>query len=202
MYRQDSWAACLRVLDARSTLPTCMCSPQLPSGPHSTPVHSAGPQLRSTPHSSLNHAPALSPVRSPQVPRYTGIVNCFTRVSAEQGVASFWRGNLANVVRYFPTQVRLRGAHTARRLPRCKRSAATSSASHLAARPSSAAQRCLLTCWPFCCGPASSLLCRPSTLPSRTPSRACSRSTTPRPTSGPSSPSTWRRAAWPVPAPC
>ncbi len=45
-----------------------------------------------------------------QVPRYTGIVNCFTRVSAEQGVASFWRGNLANVVRYFPTQVRWRAA--------------------------------------------------------------------------------------------
>lgn len=33
-----------------------------------------------------------------------GILNCFTRVSAEQGLASFWRGNLANVVRYFPTQ--------------------------------------------------------------------------------------------------
>ena len=31
-------------------------------------------------------------------------MNCFTRVSAEQGIASFWRGNLANVVRYFPTQ--------------------------------------------------------------------------------------------------
>lgn len=36
--------------------------------------------------------------------RYTGIVNCFTRVNAEQGFASFWRGNLANVLRYFPTQ--------------------------------------------------------------------------------------------------
>jgi len=33
-----------------------------------------------------------------------GIANCFTRVAAEQGLASFWRGNLANVVRYFPTQ--------------------------------------------------------------------------------------------------
>lgn len=42
-----------------------------------------------------------------QVPRYTGIANCFTRVTAEQGFASFWRGNLANVVRYFPTQVRV-----------------------------------------------------------------------------------------------
>lgn len=41
---------------------------------------------------------------SGEIPRYTGIVNCFTRVSAEQGVGSFWRGNMANVVRYFPTQ--------------------------------------------------------------------------------------------------
>ena len=38
------------------------------------------------------------------MPRYTGIANCFTRVTAEQGFASFWRGNLANVIRYFPTQ--------------------------------------------------------------------------------------------------
>jgi solute carrier family 25 (mitochondrial adenine nucleotide translocator), member 4/5/6/31 len=41
---------------------------------------------------------------SGEVPRYTGIVNCFTRVTAEQGFASFWRGNTANIVRYFPTQ--------------------------------------------------------------------------------------------------
>jgi len=41
---------------------------------------------------------------SGEIPRYTGIVNCFTRVTAEQGFASFWRGNVANVVRYFPTQ--------------------------------------------------------------------------------------------------
>ncbi len=43
-------------------------------------------------------------IRSGKIPRYTGIVNCFRRVAAEQGVASFWRGNLANVIRYFPTQ--------------------------------------------------------------------------------------------------
>lgn len=43
-------------------------------------------------------------IKSGEIPRYTGIGNCFTRVAAEQGVASFWRGNLANVVRYFPTQ--------------------------------------------------------------------------------------------------
>ena len=41
---------------------------------------------------------------SGEVARYTGIVNCFTRVSAEQGFGSFWRGNMANIVRYFPTQ--------------------------------------------------------------------------------------------------
>jgi solute carrier family 25 (adenine nucleotide translocator) protein 4/5/6/31 len=43
-------------------------------------------------------------IMSGEVPRYTGIVNCFTRVTAEQGFASFWRGNLANIIRYFPTQ--------------------------------------------------------------------------------------------------
>jgi len=43
-------------------------------------------------------------IQSGEVPRYTGVINCFKRVSAEQGVASLWRGNLANVVRYFPTQ--------------------------------------------------------------------------------------------------
>lgn len=36
--------------------------------------------------------------------RYKGIVDCFTRVTKEQGFLSFWRGNLANVIRYFPTQ--------------------------------------------------------------------------------------------------
>ena len=36
--------------------------------------------------------------------RYNGLVDCFARVQREQGFASFWRGNLANVIRYFPTQ--------------------------------------------------------------------------------------------------
>lgn len=43
-------------------------------------------------------------IRSGEVPRYTGIVNCFSRVRAEQGFAAFWRGNFTNVIRYFPTQ--------------------------------------------------------------------------------------------------
>jgi solute carrier family 25 (adenine nucleotide translocator) protein 4/5/6/31 len=41
---------------------------------------------------------------SGEVARYTGIINCFTRVAAEQGILSFWRGNFTNVIRYFPTQ--------------------------------------------------------------------------------------------------
>ncbi len=36
--------------------------------------------------------------------KYTGIMDCFKRVGSEQGVGSFWRGNGANVIRYFPTQ--------------------------------------------------------------------------------------------------
>lgn len=36
--------------------------------------------------------------------QYKGIIDCFVRVNKEQGFASFWRGNLANVIRYFPTQ--------------------------------------------------------------------------------------------------
>merc|ERR1712178_316184 len=43
-------------------------------------------------------------ILSGEVPRYTGIFNCFTRVSSEQGMAAFWRGNTVNVIRYFPTQ--------------------------------------------------------------------------------------------------
>lgn len=36
--------------------------------------------------------------------RYKGIMDVLVRVPKEQGVAALWRGNLANVIRYFPTQ--------------------------------------------------------------------------------------------------
>ncbi|PBP27732.1 40S ribosomal protein S3aE [Diplocarpon rosae] len=36
--------------------------------------------------------------------KYDGIVECFKRTTAQEGVASLWRGNTANVIRYFPTQ--------------------------------------------------------------------------------------------------
>ena len=39
-----------------------------------------------------------------EMKKYDGIMDCARRVSSEQGNLAFWRGNLANVLRYFPTQ--------------------------------------------------------------------------------------------------
>jgi len=36
--------------------------------------------------------------------RYNGIMDCFRRTTASEGVMALWRGNTANVIRYFPTQ--------------------------------------------------------------------------------------------------
>ena len=36
--------------------------------------------------------------------RYKGIIDCFKRTAQQEGIISFWRGNTANVIRYFPTQ--------------------------------------------------------------------------------------------------
>jgi solute carrier family 25 (adenine nucleotide translocator) protein 4/5/6/31 len=41
-------------------------------------------------------------IASGEVPRYAGIADCFKRVYREEGLPAFWRGNLANVLRYFP----------------------------------------------------------------------------------------------------
>ena len=35
---------------------------------------------------------------------YAGVLDCTKRVLATEGIVPFWRGNLANVLRYFPTQ--------------------------------------------------------------------------------------------------
>jgi solute carrier family 25 (adenine nucleotide translocator) protein 4/5/6/31 len=43
-------------------------------------------------------------VISGEIPKYTGIMDCFKRVSAEQGTAAFWRGNTVNCIRYAPQQ--------------------------------------------------------------------------------------------------
>jgi solute carrier family 25 (adenine nucleotide translocator) protein 4/5/6/31 len=36
--------------------------------------------------------------------KYNGIADCFRRTIADEGMMSMWRGNTANVIRYFPTQ--------------------------------------------------------------------------------------------------
>ncbi|KAG9538613.1 ADP,ATP carrier protein, partial [Aureobasidium melanogenum] len=36
--------------------------------------------------------------------KYNGIADCFKRTTADEGIVSLWRGNTANVIRYFPTQ--------------------------------------------------------------------------------------------------
>ena len=43
-------------------------------------------------------------VVSGEVIPYSGIIDCFTRVMKEQGITSLWRGNVTNIIRYFPTQ--------------------------------------------------------------------------------------------------
>ena len=35
---------------------------------------------------------------------YKGIGDCFGRTYRDEGLLSLWRGNTANVIRYFPTQ--------------------------------------------------------------------------------------------------
>lgn len=50
----------------------------------------------------LQNQDASTQIKADQ--RYKGITDCFVRVAREQGVTSMWRGNLANVIRYFPTQ--------------------------------------------------------------------------------------------------
>jgi hypothetical protein len=39
--------------------------------------------------------------------RYSSIGDCLSRIVAEQGAVALWRGNLANIVRYFLTLVAL-----------------------------------------------------------------------------------------------
>ena len=40
----------------------------------------------------------------PEAEKFKGPIDCFNRVRKSEGLKALWRGNLANVVRYFPTQ--------------------------------------------------------------------------------------------------
>ncbi|RHY89324.1 hypothetical protein DYB26_004168 [Aphanomyces astaci] len=73
-----------------------MTSQNQQSRPNPSPL----PRRRWSASGFLQVQAASTQIKQP----YTGILNCFVRVFHEQGLASFWRGNLANVVRYFPTQ--------------------------------------------------------------------------------------------------
>merc|ERR1712056_25108 len=46
----------------------------------------------------------MGKIRSGEVPRYKGIVDCGVRIYKEQGMRRFWDGNFTNCIRYFPTQ--------------------------------------------------------------------------------------------------
>ncbi|XP_026680129.1 ADP,ATP carrier protein-like [Diaphorina citri] len=50
------------------------------------------------------HYVDLTFVLNPQNLRVAGMVDCFVRIPKEQGFGAYWRGNMANVIRYFPTQ--------------------------------------------------------------------------------------------------
>ncbi len=36
---------------------------------------------------------------------YKGVIDCTVKTFRSEGLLPFWRGNLANCIRYFPTQV-------------------------------------------------------------------------------------------------
>ena len=38
---------------------------------------------------------------------YKGVIDCTVKTFRSEGFLPFWRGNLANCIRYFPTQVRI-----------------------------------------------------------------------------------------------
>lgn len=44
-------------------------------------------------------------ILSNQNQRYDGILDCFSRMSKEQGILSFWRGHLSTLLKYVPLQV-------------------------------------------------------------------------------------------------
>lgn len=54
--------------------------------------------------SSAASPPRLFPLPLPSPVSGPAQVDAFKRIPAEDGIIALWRGNLANVIRYFPTQ--------------------------------------------------------------------------------------------------
>ncbi|CAN1138077.1 ADP,ATP carrier protein ER-ANT1 [Linum perenne] len=86
---------------------------------------------------------------------YMGIRDCFKRVLREEGMLSFWRGNQANVIRYFPTQEHESKSYPFEILPSLPRARlstshlkVTSKASLDARKRKMATQSGLLGMWP------------------------------------------------------
>ncbi|XP_070948857.1 ADP/ATP translocase 1 isoform X2 [Macaca nemestrina] len=69
----------------------------------SCPLPLSLPCLSSVTHPPLHQVQHASKQISAEK-QYKGIIDCVVRIPKEQGFLSFWRGNLANVIRYFPTQ--------------------------------------------------------------------------------------------------
>lgn len=51
---------------------------------------------------TLQTQDANTKIMSKEIPRYTGIYNCFSRHIRELGAKSLWRGNLTNYLKFFP----------------------------------------------------------------------------------------------------
>ena len=73
------------------------CSPALFSRPSQSPPSPSSPAPLPL---QVQHASKQISAEK----QYKGIIDCVVRIPKEQGFLSFWRGNLANVIRYFPTQ--------------------------------------------------------------------------------------------------
>jgi hypothetical protein len=61
--------------------------------------------------SSFGLSPQVQATSTQITDPYKGIMDCAVRVYKEQGPGAFWRGNTANIIRYFPTQVFLLGKY-------------------------------------------------------------------------------------------
>jgi Mitochondrial carrier protein len=81
-------------------LPSLLYHPPFPSLP--SPISLTSSQAFTQAHTDSVQDEMLKSGRLDR--KYDGIVECFRRTTATEGVASLWRGNTANVIRYFPTQ--------------------------------------------------------------------------------------------------